>query len=38
MKRGRAVAEASGGFLGMGRKVSPNEQRVLDAIAKAFAD
>jgi uncharacterized tellurite resistance protein B-like protein len=38
LARARAVAEASGGFLGLGNKVSPNEQRVLDAIARAFAD
>lgn len=38
IRRARAVAEASGGFLGMGKKVSPNEQRVLDAIAEAFPD
>jgi uncharacterized tellurite resistance protein B-like protein len=36
--RARAVAEASGGFLGLGNKISKNEQRVLDAIAKAFSD
>lgn len=36
--RARAIAEASGGFLGLGNKISKNEQRVLDAIAKAFAD
>ena len=38
MKRARAIAEASGGFLGLGNKISTNEQRVLDAIAKAFSD
>jgi uncharacterized tellurite resistance protein B-like protein len=38
LKRARAIAEASGGLLGFGSKISPNEQRVLDAIAKAFAD
>jgi uncharacterized tellurite resistance protein B-like protein len=37
-KRARAVAEASGGFLGLGNKISANEQRVLDAIEKAFPD
>jgi uncharacterized tellurite resistance protein B-like protein len=36
--RARAIAEASGGFLGMGNKISTNEQRVLDAIEKAFSD
>jgi uncharacterized tellurite resistance protein B-like protein len=38
VKRSRAVAEASGGFLGLGSKISANEQRVLDAIEKAFPD
>jgi len=38
VQRGRAIAVASGGFLGLGRKVSPNEQRILDAIEKAFSD
>jgi hypothetical protein len=38
IRRTRAVAEASGGFLGMGQKVSANEQKVLDAIAEAFPD
>lgn len=34
--RARTVAEASGGFLGLGSKVSNEEQAVLDKIAKAF--
>jgi hypothetical protein len=38
IKRARAVAEATGGFLGLGSKVSSNEQLVLDAIEKAFPD
>ena len=38
IQRARAVAEASGGILGLGNKVSSNEQRVLDAIEKAFPD
>jgi hypothetical protein len=38
IQRARAVAEASGGILGLGNKISPNEQRVLDAIARAFPD
>ena len=38
VKRARAVAEASGGFLGLGNKISANEKRVLDAIEKAFSD
>ena len=38
IQRARAVAEASGGFLGMGSRVSPKEQLVLDAIAAAFPD
>lgn len=35
--RARAVAEASGGFLGLGNKVSPEEARVLTALERAFA-
>jgi uncharacterized tellurite resistance protein B-like protein len=38
IQRARAVAEASGGLLGFGRKISAPEQRVLDAIERAFAD
>jgi uncharacterized tellurite resistance protein B-like protein len=38
IKRARAVAEASGGILGLGNKVSSNEQRVLDALEKAFPE
>jgi uncharacterized tellurite resistance protein B-like protein len=38
VKRARAVAEASGGILGLGNKISANEQRVLDAIERAFPD
>jgi uncharacterized tellurite resistance protein B-like protein len=38
VQRARAVAQASGGILGLGSKISPNEQRVLDAIEKAFPD
>jgi tellurite resistance protein len=34
--RARQVAEASGGFLGMGNKVSQEEEAVLQQIAKAF--
>jgi uncharacterized tellurite resistance protein B-like protein len=37
-QRARKVAEASGGFLGLGSKISQNEQLVLDAIEKAFPD
>lgn len=37
VRRARAVAEASGGVLGV-LKVSTNEQRILDAIAEAFPD
>ena len=32
------VAEAAGGFLGIGKKVSPPEQNVLDELAQAFPD
>ena len=38
VSRARAVAEASGGILGLGNKVSPNEQLVLDGVARAFPD
>ncbi len=34
--RARSVAEASGGFLGLGSHVSKEEQEVLDKIAAAF--
>jgi hypothetical protein len=34
--RARAVAEASGGFLGLGNKVSKAEKGVLEKISKAF--
>jgi hypothetical protein len=36
LARARAVAEASGGFLGLGNKVSSEEEVVLDALTKAF--
>ena len=36
--RARGVAEAAGGFLGLGNKVSPPEQRVLDELASAIRD
>ena len=35
--RARAVAEAAGGILGLGRKVSDREDRVLRELEKAFA-
>lgn len=35
--KARTVAEASGGFMGMGNKVSKEEQAVLDEIRKALA-
>ena len=38
LARARAVAEASGGILGLGSRVSPGEQRVLDRIEQAFSD
>jgi len=37
VKRATAVAEASGGILGLGRRISAAEQRVLDKIEAAFA-
>lgn len=36
--RARAVAEAAGGFLGLGRKISPAEERVLEQLEAAFRD
>jgi hypothetical protein len=38
LARARAVAEAAGGFLGLGKRISPREQQVLDRIAEVFAD
>jgi uncharacterized tellurite resistance protein B-like protein len=37
LKRARQVAEASGGILGLGRRISANEQKVLDKIRSVFA-
>jgi hypothetical protein len=36
--RARAVAEASGGFLGLGSKVSSAEEAMLHTLAEAYAD
>ncbi|MEW6750719.1 MAG: hypothetical protein AB1505_07045 [Candidatus Latescibacterota bacterium] len=36
LARARRVAEAAGGFLGLGAKVSEQEQAVLDSMAAAF--
>jgi hypothetical protein len=38
MGRARQVAEAAGGFLGLGNRISPEEQVVLDELAKVFED
>ena len=38
MGQARVVAEASGGFLGLGSKVSAHEERVLKKLESAFAD
>jgi len=38
LQRARAVAEATGGILGLGRRVTASEQRVLDRIAETFSD
>lgn len=38
VRRARAVAEASGGILGLGRRVSEKEEAVLAALAAAFPD
>jgi uncharacterized tellurite resistance protein B-like protein len=37
LRRARAVAEASGGLLGLGNRISAKEEAVLGAIADAFA-
>lgn len=34
--RARKVAEATGGFLGLGKRISPEEQVVLDELVKVF--
>jgi hypothetical protein len=34
--RARNVAEAAGGFLGLGRKISPEEEVILEELSKAF--
>ena len=34
--RAQRVARVAGGILGLGKKVSPEEQRVLDELARAF--
>ncbi len=36
LQRARTIAEQTGGFLGLGRKVSAEEQLILDELAKAF--
>jgi hypothetical protein len=38
LNRARGIAEAAGGFLGIGRKVSPPEQSVLNDLERAFPD
>lgn len=38
MSRARQVAETTGGFLGLGRRVSPEEEVVLQELEKAFVD
>lgn len=38
LDRARSVAEAAGGFLGVGRKVSAPEEAVLQDLAQAFAE
>jgi hypothetical protein len=37
LKRARQVAEASGGILGLGRRISAKEQKVLDKIGAVFS-
>ena len=36
MERAESVAEAAGGFLGLGNKVSDSERKVLDELSAAF--
>jgi len=36
--RARRVAEAAGGILGLGNKISPEEEKMLGVLAKAFED
>jgi len=36
LEHARAIAEASGGFLGLGNKISPAEAAVLRSLAEAF--
>jgi tellurite resistance protein len=38
LERAKSVAEATGGFLGLTSRVSPEEQAVLDDLAKALGD
>lgn len=38
MRHARAVGAAAGGFLGLGSKVSPAEERVLAELERAFSD
>ena len=38
LERARTVAEASGGILGLGRRISAAEQAILDKIEAAFTD
>jgi hypothetical protein len=37
VRRARAVAEATGGFLGIGRRVSAEEEAVLRELETAFS-
>jgi hypothetical protein len=38
MGRARKVAETAGGFLGLGNKVSPEEEKILGVLGRAFED
>lgn len=38
LERARGIAEAAGGFLGIGKKVSKPEQNVLNELERAFPD
>jgi hypothetical protein len=38
LERARSVAEATGGFLGLTSRISPQEKAVLDDLAASLAD
>ena len=38
LERARSVAEATGGFLGLTSRISPQEKAVLDELGQVLAD